>query len=518
MGQGDSEKRVAEWQRHVAEQGASPGGWERLKTRLAAVAALGLLLITIGYVAYELVAYYAGTPTTATIHECIRGRGNTQDCTVSWSVGGQSHTGTINVDHYYPPGSSRGVRVFAGEAHAAPPPSVMLILLGVIAACAVVGAVVPVVWRRWWRRRTGRSGVEHQLARQKRGANLPPASPDPGSVSRRYVASTSRVKAWYHVYWLGSFAALFALMYNAPAALGRTTGWVVVFVAAGALVLLGLLGALRWGVFGMIPICVTNDGLTVDRRPGDVFSFTGTKLGLWTPGSTMTMSGTALHLRCGPHRLVLGGRDRRIGSGTPLEAPPTGSVDGWMRASDFDELLTVVSRRSGLDVRGPAPEEPIRCLLFPRPSTGAFSAFTLPVRALRKLNPQPRLAIDVGADAVWVIDPNNKAPIASASLAQVTATPADYLWYPKGGVKTPVLIVGVAGLRPLTIGCPQSRMTWQSLFSWRGKVPSAKEPEFMVSDADWLVLVEKFGLAPYLDKSKLDKRREWDERSWRRWS
>src|ERR1700720_4612342 len=146
MGQDDSEKRVAEWQRHVAEQGASPGGWERLKTRLAAVAAVGLLLITSGYVAYELVAYYAGTPTTATIHECIRGRGNTQDCTVSWGVGGQSHTGTINVDHYYPPRSSRGVRVFAGEAHAAPPPSVMLILLGVIAACAVVGAVVPVVW------------------------------------------------------------------------------------------------------------------------------------------------------------------------------------------------------------------------------------------------------------------------------------------------------------------------------------------------------------------------------------
>jgi hypothetical protein len=362
--------------------------------------------------------------------------------------------------------------------------------------------------------------LEHQLAGQQRGANPPPASPDHASALRRYVASTSRVQAWYLVWWGVLLAAFLALIFTGRVLIawfGPTTFWVVVLVAAGAYFLLCLLACFRWwGMYRKVPICVRSEGLTVDRRPGEVFSFADAKLGLWTPGSTTPWSGTALHLRCGKHRFVLGGRDHRLGSATRLEAPPTGSVDGWLQAADFDEVLTVVSRRSGLDVRGRGPGEPIRCLLFPAPSFGAFRAFSAPVRSLQKLNPQPSLAIDVGEDAVWMIDPNTGERRASASLAQVTATPADYVWYRKDGYTTPVLIVGVPGTRTLTLGCPTTRMTWQSLFSWRDKVPSAKEPEFIVSDADWLVLVEKFGLAQYLDKSKWEKASEWYERPWRR--
>jgi hypothetical protein len=44
---------------------------------------------------------------------------------------------------------------------------------------------------------------------------------------------------------------------------------------------------------------------------------------------------------------------------------------------------------------------------------------------LRSAN-HPRLAIDLAADAIRVIDPNSNALIASAGLAQVTATPETY--------------------------------------------------------------------------------------------
>jgi hypothetical protein len=331
--------------------------------------------------------------------------------------------------------------------------------------------------------------LERQLAEQKRGADLPPASPDQAAESRRFVAATSRMKTSIYIVGYAAFAACFApffpMMFKVPFALEKTTGWVVVILMWVGVGLFGTLAILRWGIYKKIPICVTSDGLTVDQRPGDVFSFTDAKLGPWT------LSGTALHLRCGRHRFVLGGEDHRVGTATRLEAPPTGHVDGWLRSGDFDEVLTMVARRSGLDIRGPAPGEPLRCLLFPRPSAGAFDF----VRSLKKFNPQPNLAVDVGTDAVWVIDPNTNALIASASLAQVTATPANCKYNSEGGSYTvPVLVARVPGLQTLTIDGPIS-------CAWRGKVPEEKEPEFMVSDADWRVLVEKFGLAPYLAES-----------------
>jgi hypothetical protein len=63
-----------------------------------------------------------------------------------------------------------------------------------------------------------------------------------------------------------------------------------------------------FSVYKKFVIRVAQDGLTVDRWPGDVFSFGDVKLGLWnTAAYGGTKTGTALHLRCGPHRLVIGG-------------------------------------------------------------------------------------------------------------------------------------------------------------------------------------------------------------------
>jgi hypothetical protein len=347
--------------------------------------------------------------------------------------------------------------------------------------------------------------LERQLAEQKRRAGLVPASPEhaqphPGSsrglAQGRFVARAWRLTVWYPIFSSVATAAVLALIYAADEKLVPIA---VVILAAGGLMALWVYLILR--TLRKILICVTSDGLTVDQRPGEVFAFSDAKLGQWVPAGPMSGSGTALHLRCGSHRFVLAGRDHRVAGGTQLDAPPVGSVDAIMSASDFDELLTMVGHQSGLDVRRPAPEEPIRCLLVPSPSGGAFILSL--TQYLTRTTRNPTLAIDVGKDAIWVIDPNNNAPKASASLGQVTATPADWNWAIKGTYTTPVLVVCVPGLQPLTIGCPRPATAWHSRFSWRGKVPSEKKPAFVVSETDWLTLAEKFGLASYLeDKQK----------------
>jgi hypothetical protein len=266
-----------------------------------------------------------------------------------------------------------------------------------------------------------------------------------------------------------------------------------------------------------ILISVTNDGLTVDNRPGDVFPFGSAMLGLWG-GARM---GTALHLRCenpaprarrpfrerlsshegDSHSLILGGQDHRIGSATRLQAELKSYVDAWLRAPDFDELLTVISGRTGLDVRRPASGEPIRCHLMPVNPGGERP---------------PHWALDFGKDEMWVIDPYTSARIASSWYRQVTAMPTNFTdsgdeYEP--GWTAPVLVMNIPGLQPLTIRPVAIRPADRSgvrhtRFSWRGKLPRPKLPSsakmldgpaYGVADEDWLLLVEKFGWAEYLE-------------------
>jgi hypothetical protein len=266
-----------------------------------------------------------------------------------------------------------------------------------------------------------------------------------------------------------------------------------------------------WNKPGDMLIRVTSEGLTVNRRKGDIYSFFDARLGSWVPteyrrrrAGAITL-GTALHLRCGPKTLVLGGRDHRMGAGAPREAPRTDRLDAWMWASDFDRLLATIGSRSRLDVHGPAPGEPIRCWLVPNP--------WLMTRRQRRRETPPVLALDVGSDQIWVIDPNGNAPVASAFLTQVTSTPADCVVRMSGSWKVnfiePALIISLPGMTPLTIGCHDETDPWGTWvwgtrqfprrFSWSDDVPSARETDFVVSGADWLTLVEKFDLAKYLD-------------------
>jgi hypothetical protein len=157
----------------------------------------------------------------------------------------------------------------------------------------------------------------------------------------------------------------------------RSQGAAIVVAGLVALSIFGLAGTayVWWRSRRKVIIGVTSDGLTVNQRTSGVFSFVDGKLGPWVN------MGLALHLQCGSHRFVLGGRDRRIAPATRLDAPPVQAVDAWLWVSEFDELLAMGGRRSGVDVRGPALGEPTRCLLFPNPylaeQMGLFSRHCL---------------------------------------------------------------------------------------------------------------------------------------------
>jgi hypothetical protein len=313
--------------------------------------------------------------------------------------------------------------------------------------------------------------------------------------------SWGRLRRPYYVF-MGVAAAViyggFYLFDHAPAGWSHSSTATVLAIA----VVVGVLGYLGWYNTREILIRVTSDGLSVNRRRCDISSFSDAKLGLWAWGNR-TM-GTALHLRSGPHRIVLGGRDHRLGAETPVGEPPVSYVDAWLWASEFDELLTTVSRRSGMDVHRPTSGEPTRCLLFPNVELTNHRAWRL-VEKVRLVNSawKPRLAIDVGEDEIRVIHPNSTAPVATARLAQVSATPAKHNCWRKGCYESSVLVLRVPGLQPLTIRCLDPAKFGQSYnyprFSWRGKVQEqVKTPaEYSVSSMDWLTVVEKFGLAPY---------------------
>jgi hypothetical protein len=150
-----------------------------------------------------------------------------------------------------------------------------------------------------------------------------------------------------------------------------------------------------------------------------------------------------------------------------------------------------------------APGEPTRCLLLQGP------------------NMQPGLAIDVGKDEIRVTDLNTNALIASARLAQVTVTPKVFVQTGRGEFKTPLMVVHVPGLQALTLSVPPFApgagfYKWYGKymfrFSWNRSMPEERHGPFAaysytppafsysVSVPDWLTLVEKFGLASYLER------------------
>jgi len=94
---------------------------------------------------------------------------------------------------------------------------------------------------------------------------------------------------------------------------------------------------------------------------------------------------------------------------------------------------------------------------------------------------QPRPAIDVGPDGIRVIDPNSNALIASVSNAQVTATPVFFRPVQRHWVPSLAHAISDAATN-----------------YWSTVPAEDARADYEVSGTDWLTLVEKFGLAPYL--------------------
>ncbi|OMC44678.1 hypothetical protein A5745_16540 [Mycobacterium sp. IS-2888] len=344
---------------------------------------------------------------------------------------------------------------------------------------------------------------------------------DQSATSRQFAASSGAFSPNWIRYWKVGYSAIFAVAVlfgglqvlrvlkvirlpsphiGAPVIYGVVVGLLVVGV--------GFAARIFWRSRRKYLITVNSDGLAIDRRRGDVYPLVDAQLGLWLD------NGVALHLQCGRRDFVLGGRDRRIGPATPLDAPPVWVVDAWLAESDFDELLLLGGRSAA---RGPAPGEPTRCLLFPNPlliqEMGPF-ALVKKHRLTQSLS-QPQLFIDVDNDTIQVIDPKTNAPNARASASQVTATPATYQLsaghaFPSAQnvasdaagqyfSTTPAMSVCVPGMQPLTIGC-RNFEGLKRRFSWSANAPVTNEPPaYTVSAADWLTLTENLGLAPYLE-------------------
>ena len=134
MAQHDPEKRIADLERQLAEPkgGAdlattSPRSATRQSRRgwtgLVFMAAFGLLgLCMFGDAAREFYAYHAGTPTTATVQQCVNSGKSGVACTGTWSVGGKSYSGPIDDGgrlNSTVVGSRVDVHAFGGKAYMA---------------------------------------------------------------------------------------------------------------------------------------------------------------------------------------------------------------------------------------------------------------------------------------------------------------------------------------------------------------------------------------------------------------
>jgi len=165
------------------------------------------------------------------------------------------------------------------------------------------------------------------------------------------------------------------------------------------------------------------------------------------------------------------------------------------------------------DTCNEATREATRCLLIPNParffSDSFFGMYTNVFRLQSTADPLPRLAMDVGKDAIRVTDLVSNALVASTSLSGVHARPGNHVFRTRGGRSTePVLVAYVPGMQPLTIGaaCEPGTLkySWSGgyeyPYEWRGEVPRETPATYLVSSADWSMLVEKFGLGPQLKR------------------
>jgi hypothetical protein len=117
----------------------------------------------------------------------------------------------------------------------------------------------------------------------------------------------------------------------------------LVFGGYGVGIALAGSGAVRSFFAPRVSVRPTGDGVDVTRR-GKTTSFPvfGARLGPWSVGRTEM--GSALHLRNGRRRFVIGGQGYLPPAGTQPSAKPVWDVNAYMPAPDFDAFLHVIYR------------------------------------------------------------------------------------------------------------------------------------------------------------------------------
>jgi hypothetical protein len=310
--------------------------------------------------------------------------------------------------------------------------------------------------------------------------------------STGWIKGTKIWQAVYGVFFVAFVGYLVLAMFRTAKGhtvhLPRYTPLIFMAVLLGASAVFG--AYFWWRSRQKVVLDVNGDAITIHPR-GDVYSLADAQLGIWPN------IGVALHLHSGGRRFVLGARDRQIGPSTPLDAPPIQVTDARLPAPEFDELLRLGGRAAA---RGPAPGEPVRCILFPNSQTiadaGPF-AFRKKQRLVNSLG-QEQLFVDVDNNTIRIIDPESHTVSASAAVSQITATPLSYeVRDPESSTvsRTPALTMFVPGVPPLTFRCPYG-LDSQRRFSWSRAAQIVNQPPtYNTSAADWLTLVEKLGLA-----------------------
>jgi hypothetical protein len=193
--------------------------------------------------------------------------------------------------------------------------------------------------------------LEHQLAERKSDADLPPVgASNSAPVQRRFVVNAvpSRWK-FFTGYFL--LLVLLGLVMVLTSYVWHSSHWPMVT----SVIVVAVVGfpAFRRLLMKKIVICVTTDGLTVDQRPGELFSLRNATLGEWRENRFKIRSGgSALYLRSGAHGFVLGNQGgRSITSEVPVgrQLVTWFQLDAWTFPAVFDDLLAVIgsARRAG---------------------------------------------------------------------------------------------------------------------------------------------------------------------------
>jgi hypothetical protein len=187
-----------------------------------------------------------------------------------------------------------------------------------------------------------------------------------------------------------------------------------------------------------------------------------------------------------------------------MPAPPFGTHDGPARAASFS--CPLAPHRGALSTMAPwlvamALSAAIACFAAPsvggvQPSDPPFVASVgvavlgLVVTAVRAaIKPAPTHAVEIAGDRVAVVPLTGGAPLLAGSLAALGVEPAHKVYPGRVTAVMPVVRVGGAVGKPLSIGAPDFGGGWSI------ETQRCGAPRFVTSIAEWPGLVAALGLA-----------------------